>query len=119
MRARISRARARVLWIVLRFSLESCIHESFQNSLHVALKMRALSVSPNESRNDVLPVKLAMIVSDRGSRARRPPLRRGLLAGLFRRLGLVLRPHSGQRQSDHDTNRHFEEAVERNDPGGV
>src|SRR6188472_1488383 len=72
MRARISRVRDRVLWTALRFSLESCIHESFPNSLHVGLKIHALSVSPNESRDDVLPVKptMSVAIGDRWRHAR-------------------------------------------------
>src|SRR5580700_2453833 len=49
MRARISLVQGRVLSTASRFSLESCMHENFPNSLHADLTTRALSASANES----------------------------------------------------------------------
>ena len=81
-RARISLAPDRVLWTASRFSLEFCIHENLPNLLPAGLTIRVLSVSANKSSATTAQ----------------------LLGAFLCRLGLVLRPHSGKRQGDDDSN---------------
>src|SRR5262245_27382826 len=123
MRARCSRVQGRVLWTALRFSLESCIPKSFRSSPLADVTTRALSVPADES-----PLRPGP--EDRNSAEGPCRLQSAGIAGdtlattasfgaSLCRLGLMFRPHSGQRQGDDDSDRHLEETMERNDPGGT
>jgi hypothetical protein len=83
---------------------------------------RALFASANES--SVVPAARSRMLSECRLQnlviaGDTPAITAQLLGAFLRRRGLVLGPHTGKRQGDDDSNRNFEEAVERNDPGGV
>jgi hypothetical protein len=82
--------------------------------LPAGLTIHGLSVSANKSSAEA-----GVSAAKSGIAGDTPATTAQLLGTFLCGRGLVLWPHSGKHQGDDNSNRHFEEAMERNDPGGV